>query len=267
MTARHYTSNMMKGGAMIQESLALLREWDPRIPPEDFTQIVIQQNLLGKATRARVRDILTRVFFRRFAAPGVPSGKHLRAMITAGFPDSVITRLLYFHAALADDLLYDFVVQRLYPLYHSGRYQVDTSDAVQFIEELIASRLIAPPWSDNIKTKTGRGLLAALRDFGILEGHAKKRFRPAYLPAPVFLYVAHYLQEQGIVGYALLHHTHWRLFLVTEQEVERNFITAHQDGFLGYYVAGGIVRIEWRYRGVEGIVRALTSPTDRETRG
>lgn len=263
MTQRHYTSNMMKGGAMIPETLALLQEWHPGVPPEEFTNTVVSQNLLGKATRARVKDILSRVFYRRFAAPGLPSGEHIRTLMAAGFTDGVIRRLLYFHTALADDLLYDFVVQRLYPLYHAGRLQLDTSDAVVFIDELIAAGLISPPWSRNIKVKTARGLLAALRDFGLLEGHAKKRFLPSYLPLPVFLYAAHYLQEQGVAGRRLIEHPHWRLFLVTEGEVEQSFLAAHQEGYLGYYAAGGIVRVEWRYEGVAGVVRALAAGTHR----
>lgn len=259
MTERHYTANMMKGGAMINESLTLLREWEEGLTPEAFSGTVVANNLLGKATRARVRDILTRTFYRRFFAPGIPSGVNVKAFAQAGFPDSVIYRLLYYHTALADDLLYDFVTHHLYSLYSAGRYQLDTVDALEFIEGLISTGRITPPWSENIKVKTGRGLLAALRDFGILEGFAKKRFRPAYLPMPVFLYVAHRLQEQGVAGRGLLEHSDWHLFLLSQTEVEQYFFAAHQEGYLGYYAAGGIVRVEWRYEGVAGIARALTA--------
>src|SRR5690606_35192069 len=109
MTQRHYTSNMMKGGAMIPETLALLQEWHPGVPPEEWTDTVGAQNLLGKAPRARGRDVLRRAFCRRVAAPGLPSGEHVRTLMAAGFPDGVVRRPLYFPTALADDRLYDFV--------------------------------------------------------------------------------------------------------------------------------------------------------------
>ncbi len=256
-TRRHYTANLMKGGAMIPETLALLRDWSPETPLAIFTETVIRENRIGKATRARVGDVLRRVFVRRFLQGSAPVAPHLRALAEAGYPEPVLRSLLYYHTALTEDLLYDFVVGPLFELYQSGRGQVGTADVVEFVDELTAAGAIAPPWSENTKRKTARGLLAALRDFGLLEGKAKKRLRSLYLPMPAFLYVAHHLRDQGALGIRLLQHPAWRLFLYGEPDVEKRFLEAHQEGYLGYYAAGGIVRVEWRYPDLGGLVRAL----------
>ena len=261
MSPRRYTSNAMKGGAMLRETLALLREWKPGTDPGVFASQVIARNTLGKATRARMSDILRRIFFRRFTAPGAPPTAQTQAMILSGFSETVVTRLLYLHAALADDLLYDFATLYLDPLYHEGRWQLDTSDGMRFIDSLIAEGAIAPPWSENIKVKTARGLLAALRDFGLLEGRAVKTFAAAHLPLPVFVYVTYYLRDQGVAGARLVSHPHWKLFFLTPGDVERLFAEAHQEGHVGYYAAGGTVRVEWSYDGLASAVRALTQAT------
>jgi len=262
MTDRHYTANMMKGGAMVPEMLTLLKEWRPGTDPGTFTQEIVASNILGKSTRARVRDILSRAFFRRFAAPGVPPAEYTKAIIEAGYPEAVVKRLLYFHTALADDLLYDFAVHYLYQLYHDGRLYLDTHDSLDFINHLITDGQIYPPWNENIRVKTARGLLAALRDFGLLEGGATKRFVSAFVPLPTFVFVAYFLHDQGVSGLGLLEHSHWRLFLITKQDVERLFLEAHQEEHLSYYAAGGTIRVEWRYGKLAEAVRALVEATD-----
>lgn len=262
MTGRRYTANLMKGGALVAETLALIREWTPDSDPAAFATRVVQQNLLGKATRARVRDIVQRVFSRRYLQGGGQAAAHIQALLVAGYGEPVLRALLYYYTALSEDLLYDFVIHRLFPLYQSGRERLDTGDALGYIDDLTATEAIAPPWSEHIRRKTARGLLAALRDFGVLEGKAVKRFRAPCIPMPVFLYVAHHLRDQGVLGVGLVNHSHWRLFLLDMPAVEQRFYEAHQEGHLGYYAAGGIVRVEWRYRSLEELVRALVGRAD-----
>ena len=259
---RHYTANMMKGGAMVQECLALLDAWEPGLSPIQFLDAAVEGNLIGKSTRSRVRDILRRVFFRRFTSPELPSGELIKTLIRGGQPRGTILKLLYFHTALADDLLYDYSSQHLYDLYGRGQYELGTADAVEFIDSLTGARLIDPPWSYNIKVKTARGMLATLRDFGLLEGKARKRFTPAHLPMSAFLYVAYRLKDEGVGGARLLDHAHWHLYLLDPTQVERLFIDAHQQGHLGYYAAGGVVRVEWRYDGLQQAVRAISEGAD-----
>ena len=66
-----YTANLMKVGAMLPETLALLAAWDGQ-SREVFTRQVVEGNLVGKATRQRLADLLGRVFWRRFPAAGTP---------------------------------------------------------------------------------------------------------------------------------------------------------------------------------------------------
>ena len=48
--------------------------------------------------------------------------------------------------------------------------------------------------------RVAQGLLAALRDFGVLQGAVKKRIAPAYLPVEAFAYVAFYLRQHQPSG-------------------------------------------------------------------
>ncbi len=164
-------------------------------------------------TRARVQDIINRVYIRRFLTADVPSIDVLQPLLESSLGPEVTNKVLLYHAALAEDLLYDFVTEHLFSLHDAGRYRLNTSDALVFIDYLTRQGLISPPWSDNIRLKTGRGLLAAARDFGLLDGREQKRFGPVFLPMEAFIYVAYHLKDNGIQANRIMQHSDWRIFL------------------------------------------------------
>lgn len=260
---RRYTRNVTKG-SMFDECRVLLRAWQPGMEVAAFRRMVVESNLLGKVTRARAGDVLKRAFLARFLSPGAPPAECARKLLLAGAPDGVVNRIIFYHAALADDLLYDFVTEHLYALWQAGRLQVSTADGEAFIDKLAVDGRLAADWTPCARTKVARGLLTVCRDGGLLQGAVKKRFAPVHMPLAVFLYVAHYLKGEVASGSRLVEHRDWRLFLLDELSVERLFLDAHQRGYLGYQAAGGIKRIDWRYANLCEAVDALVERTDTE---
>lgn len=244
---------------MIDESITLLREWWPGEDSASFAERVVRENIVGKTSRNRIRDLLSRIFFRRF--PG-PVANNLHTLLETRLSDRDLHLLLLYHTALADDLLYDFVTAHLFDLLTRGRVYMDTADGIQFINNLTAQGLITPPWSEQITMKTSRGLLAACRDFGLLEGHNRKQFAHLHLPYSVFLYIAYSLRDRELPASQILSHPDWRLFLLEEDQVERHLLNAHQNGDLRYEAAGGIKRLDWTWHDLRGLIAHLTEGAD-----
>lgn len=256
-TARHYTANISKGSGLVPETVALFREWEPALSEEQFITHVVASNILGKATRSRVRDVLSRVFIPRFLAPHRPSVAAMKALVEGNADRETIARLVLYHAALADDLLYDFVADRLMALREQGRYHVSTADATAYIRGLMDDGLIQPQWSESMIKRAAQGLLTTCRDTGLLEGAVQKRFAPIYMPFDAFGYVAYVLKERGVAGSAVVRHRDWRLFLFDHNAVERLFIEADGHRLLRYEAAGEIRRIDWAYGSLLEAVHAL----------
>ena len=78
----------------------------------------------------------------------------------------------------------------------AGRIGVDVESVSAWLAEL-ADQAETPPWTETIRIKVARGLLAALRDFGILTGAVRKEFAPPSLSIAGFGYVAFRLHEDG----------------------------------------------------------------------
>jgi len=103
----------------------------------------------------------------------------------------------------------------------------------------------ASPWSEHTKSRVARELLSTLRDFGLLQGVLNKKIAPIFIPLDSFAYIAFLIHQDTKSGDLLIQNPEWKLFLLNTEDVERLFIKAHQEGFLEYYAAGNIIRIEF----------------------
>ena len=66
---RRYTIAICKGSALVDETRQLVKHWKPGEGVQAFVQRVQEEDLLGRYTAYRARDIARRVFARRFLIP------------------------------------------------------------------------------------------------------------------------------------------------------------------------------------------------------
>lgn len=270
MTENHdqriYSSKIIKASGLLADTKTLFAFWDESKSVEENLREARRANIFGKASRSRVEDILA-IFRQRYcpdngsdAAPRQARDAALRRLVRSGLPAEIVDRVLYYYAALADPLIYDFVTQYLYDLYKRGRHVITVEDASEFLRDAIANGQTTTPWSTTTRERVAQHLLATLRDFRVLQGargSPRKTFAPTHLPVEAFLYIAFDIHRAVASGERLLRHPHWRLFLLDLDAVERLFVEAHQLGYLRYQAAGSLIRIEFPYRDLLGLVDAL----------
>ena len=248
-----YSSRIIKAGALLTDSRAFLRAYDPKLSVEENLAQALRRNILGKASRSRLKDIL-HIFRQRFLArPALALALH--DLVHTEVAPAILDRILSYHAAKADALLYKVVTDFVFKKRQAGEAVVSPEDAGRYVSNL--ARSAGLPWSAYTVGRVTRGVLATLRDFRVLEGAARKRIAPAYLPLETFIYVVFALNQGGHFGERLMHHPDWRLFLVTSGDVESLFLEAHRLKWLDYQVAGRLVRVELHLGTTEDLVRAI----------
>lgn len=256
---RMYSSKIIKAGGLLADTKTLLVFWDENKSAEDNFQEARRANIFGKASRSRVEDILA--IFRQRYCPNNGSDLALRRLARSALSAEIIDRVLYYYAALADPLIYDFVAEYLYSLHQRGHHVVAQEDALNFITQAISAGYVHSPWeSYTTRSRVARGLISTLRDFHILQGarrSSRKTFAPIHLPIEAFLYIAFDIHRNVKSGERLLHHPHWRLFLLDVSATEHLFIEAHQLGYLRYEAAGSIIRLEFPYKDLAVLVDTL----------
>ena len=238
-----YNSRLQKGGALFEDMRLLVRNWqESGVNGQHDT--VVAENLLGKHTRARAADTLRRAFLPRFVNGRPPHAwKIVRALEDCNLPVEIIRPIYYWITARTERLLYDFVCVELLQRSKSHVQSITTDEVYSWIASQLAT--CGKRWSPTVTTKVARGVLATLRDFGVLEGTSKKRIAPVYLPVESFAYIAFALHQEGVSGSHHVEHHDWLLFLCSPPVVEQMFLEADRSGLLCFQAAGKIVRIDF----------------------
>ncbi len=240
-----YTARLLKGSALLPQMRTLVRIWYEDATPAEIIAHIERHHLLGSASHRRIKDIVTKVFVPRYVRGNPPHAwRFLRPFEEVNAPLPVVRPLYYLYAARAEALMGDFVRLVLYEHYFEGLSAIRVADVLRFMAEAEADGRISEPWSESVRLRLAQHLLAALRDFGILEGRARKRIAAPYLPIVPFAHTALLLTQERR-GAAVFEHPDWRLFLLRPETVERLFIEADRDGLLHYNAAGSIVRIDF----------------------
>lgn len=250
-----YSSKIIKAGALIGDTKTLLSHWDVGATTDENIKRVHRENVFGKASRSRVEDILA-IFRSRYLTEKSVT-KALVTLVRRKFQPTALDRLLYFHSARADRLLHDVVSEVLVPMRERGLIDIRVTDLQTPITEWVEQEKTVSRWSEITILRAAQELLAALRDFGVLQGTVKKRIAPVFLPIESFAYVVFYLKQHQPSGAKLIDLRDWRLFFLQRNEVERLLFEAHQHDLLEYHVAGSVTRLTFPAETLEEYANVL----------
>lgn len=251
-----YSSKIIKAGALLPDTKALLSAWDPELSIGENIHKIRHQNLLGKTSRSRAEDIVA-IFRQRYLSEEAVA-RALVALVKRQSNGNTLDRILYFHTARADLLLRDVVINLLVPKRSRGSTDIRVWDVEQALRKWIEEGKTSGAWGNNTIRRVTQGLLSTLRDFGVLQGAVNKRIAPVYLSVQAFSYIAFYLKQHQLSGTNLLDLVDWRLFFIPRDGVERFFLEAHQHGLLEYHAAGSVTRLTFPATTLEEYVNVIT---------
>ena len=252
MNAPAFTVNIQKGGALLADTRRLVEVWKDAESAEANLRRIRDENLLAKATRRRLDDVLLRSLVPRFVEPGPHVMRALKSLLA---DSRAFKEAAYYETSRDERLLAVFVEGPCFEWYEAGGSTLATERATRWLGEEAATGAV-PTWSPIVRTKVVRGLLASLRDFGVLEGGTTKRFARPYLSLRGFAYVAYRLHEQGSSSTSIVTTPVWRRWLLSPDRVDDLLHEATRAGVLTYSSAGTAFRIDWHVASVEDAIRA-----------
>jgi hypothetical protein len=239
---RELTTRLQKGGALLSDMRLLVTAWSEEMVGQDPLPLLTRA--LPKATTARARDTFARAFRPRFINGSPPNAWRLVKVLEDLKVDTQFIRPFYYWiTARSESALYGFVTEVLYARSRSQDREIRVEEAAAwFTREL---QKIGKKWTPLVTLKVARGMLAALRDFEILEGVVRKRLTWPNLPPATGALIAFILQQEGTTGKGLVRHLDWRLFLMGETAVEHLFLECHQHGWFKFESLGNLCRTEF----------------------
>jgi Putative inner membrane protein (DUF1819) len=254
-----YSIAICKGSALIDETAALLRSWVPGEPLDEFTERVIAQDVLGKATYQRVRDIVRRVFAPRYLRPTDEPARHMKKLLDAFGRDSIRDAALLY-SSRNDPLLSDATTLIYWKAARAGQIALVPADLTHFFQEAADDGRIPEAWSEQVATKVARGIVGAWVGFGLIDERHKgiHRILP-YSPHDRFIvYLAYVLHGTGLSDHGVLHHPDWGLFGFEPRDLIARLHRLSNAGWWETQVGGDVVRITWAYRSMTEVLDAIS---------
>jgi hypothetical protein len=160
---------------------------------------VIQRRLVRWSPPAWVWDDLI-AFAQEETAPSLPAA-------------------LLLHVARQDLILYDVVQHLIVPRWQSGEHIVVRADVQRLFDQALLAHPEIDQWTYQTRAKLASTMLSILRDYGLLQGTARKRIIEPVVPLPVAQHVLHLLRAEGIAESAIPTHPDWRLWLWDDARV------------------------------------------------
>ncbi|BDC48934.1 hypothetical protein F183_A12500 [Bryobacterales bacterium F-183] len=258
-TPATYTTELSKGQGAVEETLNLLQVWEPGMTAESLAERVVREGSLGRSTAVRTRDLVQRVFVRRYLVPNDEPARCLKRLATRRADRAVIRQIMLVYTARLHQILRDFIVEEFWGRYSAGAERISRADAEQFIARAHADGRISPSWSPVMRVRVARYLTGALADFGLLsEGReTAKEIHPFRILSGTALYLAHEVHFKGFSDNSILELPDWKLFGIARDEVVRELDKLAHDGHFILQYAGDLLRISWRYKNMEECVDAI----------
>lgn len=177
----------------------------------------------------------------------------LQAVYEAGPLSREFLSLLYVHYSLSDHLTFDFVTQVLWERWQARQVNIGPGDVHALLDRASETQPQIRQWTENTRLRLARHILAALRDFGVLEGTRRKTLVQPILPLRTAEHLLRILIEEGSRGAEILRDSAWQLFFLTEDNIAHVLAQLALEQRIRFERVGGTVVLEtpeeWSHRG------------------
>jgi hypothetical protein len=258
--ATRYTAELSKGQGIIEETVAILRVWEPGMTPVTLKEKVKSEGIIDRPTALRVEDIVGRLFVPRYMAEQGAPAAQLKLLLDKGMTISALQQLFFIYACRSHSILRDFVTEVYWPKYAAGVHVLTRQDAIDFVERAKDIGLVSPPWSYSTTTRMARYVATALADFGLVgnDRAGRREILPFRITPFTGRYLAHDLHFRRQDDTAVQSAPDWHWFGLDSMDVRRELEHIAGNHFI-VQSAGDLLRITWMYSTMEGALHAIAA--------
>src|SRR5690349_20523642 len=89
-----YTTELSKGQGAVDETLSVLEVWQPGMPADELARTIHNTGALSRSTAVRTRDLVQRVFSRRYLVDNAAPAAHLKYLLAHGADRNLVKQLM-----------------------------------------------------------------------------------------------------------------------------------------------------------------------------
>lgn len=258
MTDRPYTTQLQAGLGMIHETTILLELWQPGMDSSRLFDAALSSGRFPNVSARRLRNVVSECFATRYLVRDALPARVLQAF-NKSWPARDLHQLMFLFTCRANAILGDFIRDVYWGAYTSGRSELSTESAREFVVQANAAGKTSKQWAESTLRRVAAYLTGCCADFGLLE-HSSTRSRrilPCHVEGRVSAAVAYDLHISGVPDNALSAHEDWALFGLDRADVIAELRRLSLRGLLTIQSAADSIRISWPLKTIEEVVDVL----------
>ena len=187
----------------------------------EATKQLLVDGLLPQRSRSSRKSIVGRIT-RRLTVWNPPAWVLDDLSGYADQPSTLsLQAALLMHVCRQDRLLYGLVQELVAPMWREGQVGVDSTDVQRFLDAKVPQHPEIETWTRQTRQRLGTTTLSILRDYGLLQGKARKKIVEPIVPEEVVSHVVRLLRAEGVSELEIPSHPDWRLWLWDEDRTRQ----------------------------------------------
>ena len=172
-TQRRYTTQLQAGLGMVNETVDLLRLWEPGMSTRELGRKAVAEGTFARTTARRAENIVREMFAPRYLVQNGQPALWLKQLLEHGLQMEDLKQLFLLYTARAQHIFADFVVDVYWPRYASGATHVGRNDSVRFIQKALMEGRMQKIWTESSIKRVSNYLLGTASDMGLLEAASR----------------------------------------------------------------------------------------------
>ncbi len=252
-----YTTQLQAGLGLIEETKSLLSIYKPGMTVTELYDAALESGLFPMVSARRLKNIIGECFSPRYLK--TDSARFLKP-ISKNAPAHVFNQHLFVFTALANQILFNFIIEIYWNRYAGGRDMLSIDDARDFVSQAVNEGKTQKPWSETTIRRVSSYLIGCCADYGMLSSKRSpvRQIQSIRLEEYTLLFFSYWLHFQQMGDNRIIKHDLWQLFGLTPDDVREELKRISKKDWLIVQSAADVTRISWRFNSLEEVVDVIT---------
>lgn len=252
-----YTTQLQAGLGLIEETKSLLSIYNTGMTVAQLHETALESGLFPMISARRLRNVIAECFSPRYLKTDV--AQYLK-MINQRTSTPTFNQFLLVYTALANQILFDFIIEVYWNRYSSGRGTLSIDDAKDFVINGVREGKTQKIWSDTTIKRVSSYLIGCCADYGMLsqDRSSSRQIQSIRLQEHTLLFFSYWLHFQGIGDNSIINHAIWKIFGLEPNDVREELKRIAKRGWLIIQSAGDVIRVSWSFTRLEEVIDVIT---------
>jgi Putative inner membrane protein (DUF1819) len=220
--SKKYTADLKTTGAVLEDSLRILKRLYHLKSIRTLEEELFEKNLLLKTSNRRIENVYGSIKKRYILGTSdLDVSEYTLLLAIENLSKEEAFFILYYHMCLSDQLLYDFIIEIVFPRYIKGFLGVSNSESECFLLTSSKSHEEMQNWSERTYRDLRTALITVLLEVGFLKNRKNPVFDEAlYISNRVFGYLIYFNKDAILTLEDLYNHNDFKLFMQDKQQIK-----------------------------------------------